>query len=107
MAQLDQKQTEIRKVFDTLSDAARRRDLSALISCYAKDVVAYDVLPPLALRGVEAYRKSWELGFSMTEGPFNVEYEDIKIVSGDDVAFVHALEHCVTVDKKDGKTLDM
>jgi len=107
MAQLDQNQTEIRKVLDTVRDAARRRDLQALMSCYAKDVVAFDLMPPLAARGVESYRKNWEIGFSMTEGPFTIDYQDINVVSSGDVAFVHALEHCVTVDKKEGKKLDM
>jgi uncharacterized protein (TIGR02246 family) len=107
MAQQDKNQTEIRKVFDTLSDAARRRDLSTLMSCYAKDVVAFDVMPPLVVRGAESYRKNWELGFAMSEGPFNLEFQDMTIASSGDVAFVHTLEHCATTDKKEGKNIDM
>jgi uncharacterized protein (TIGR02246 family) len=102
----DQTEAEVRTLIETLNEAARRKDLKGVMACYANDVVAYDLMPPLETRGAETYSKNWREAFDMSEGPFNIEVSKMTIHAGGDVAFAHALEH-ITGMGKDGKKFDM
>jgi hypothetical protein len=44
---------EIRQVLDRWVVAFRARDIPAIVSIYAPDVVAYDMTPPLRFRGID------------------------------------------------------
>jgi ketosteroid isomerase-like protein len=55
---------EIRQRLDSLVQAIRDKDIEALMSHYAPDVVVYDVMPPPAVQGAGAYRKNFERWFS-------------------------------------------
>ena len=46
---------EIRQWLDQWAKAFRAHDLNAIMSMYAPDVVAYDIVPPLQYVGKEAY----------------------------------------------------
>jgi uncharacterized protein (TIGR02246 family) len=85
---------EIRRLLERWEKAFRAKDLNAVMALYApgEALVAFDVVPPLAKVGREAYRKNYEEFFSMYEGPLEVEIRDLRIVAGEDVAFIHCLE---------------
>ena len=40
--------------------ARRAKDVDALMSHYASDVLLYDHAPPLRYHGVDVYRQNWE-----------------------------------------------
>lgn len=101
----NQNEAEVRRLLDTWVDAAHEKDVAGLMACYAPSVVAFDLMPPLEITGADAYKKNWELAFSMSEGPFGVELRDLEISASDDVAFAHALEH-ITTTSTDGKPVD-
>jgi len=107
MATQDQNEAEVRKVLDTLIEGARRKDIAQVMSCYAPDLVAFDLMPPLTTAGAEAYKRNWELAFAMSEGPFGIELWNVVLAVGADVAFAHALQHCTGTSKQDGKPFDM
>lgn len=102
----EQSEEQIRSLITKYVDAARRKDLAEVMSCYARDLVAFDLMPPLRQGGVAAYEKLWDQAFSMTEGPFGVEMRDLSIAASGDVAFACALEH-VKAAAKDGPGADM
>jgi ketosteroid isomerase-like protein len=54
--------------------------------------VAYDIVPPLQRVGRDMYRKNYEEFFAQYEGPIDFELRDLRIVAGNDVAFLHAVE---------------
>jgi uncharacterized protein (TIGR02246 family) len=83
---------EIRQVLDRWVEAFRARDIPAVMSIYAPDVVAYDITPPLRFRGIDAYRKDYEDYFDAYDGPVDVELRDVAIVAGKDVAVAFGLE---------------
>jgi ketosteroid isomerase-like protein len=62
------------------------------MSIYAPEVIAYDIVPPLRFVGAETYRKDYKEFFAQYDGPIDVEYRDLKIVVGGDVAFAYGLE---------------
>ncbi|HXZ33431.1 MAG TPA: SgcJ/EcaC family oxidoreductase [Terriglobales bacterium] len=84
----------IRDVYDRWAKAFRAHDPDAIMALYAPGdaVVGYDIVPPLQYVGKEAYRKDYQEFLAQYDGPIEVEYRDMRIIAGSDVAFIHALE---------------
>lgn len=53
-------EAEIRQLIDDWIEAFRAKDVERIMSFYAQDVVAYDIVPPLQCKGAAEYRKDWE-----------------------------------------------
>ena len=87
-------------------EATRNKDINSALSCYAPDVLSFDVVDPLEYRGSEAIRTRLENWFSSFQGAIGLEISDLKISSGTDVAFCYGLCH-VQATTKDGNKLDM
>ena len=47
----------IRELIDGFVEAVRAKDINGVMSVYAPDLVAFDVVPPLQYVGAEAFRK--------------------------------------------------
>jgi uncharacterized protein (TIGR02246 family) len=88
-------EAEIRARIADWSKAARGKDLNGVMSHYAPDVVAFDAITALQIKGAEAYRKHWQACLEMCAGPTTFEIYDLDIKVRDDVAFGHYLVHCV------------
>ena len=66
--------------------------MKGALAHHAKDMVTFDVPLPLQSKGIEAYRRTWELFFdSNPGGKGSFELRELKIIVGDTVAFCHAL----------------
>jgi uncharacterized protein (TIGR02246 family) len=100
-------ETEIRAVYDRWAAAFKARDLDAIMSVYASgnNLVAYDIVAPLQYVGRDAYRKDYEEFLAQYQGAIDVEYRDLRIVAGNDVGFVHALER-ISGTLKNGQKLE-
>lgn len=74
--------------------AVRRRDMEAILSNHAQDVLLFDVPPPLRSKGIDAYRQSWELFFRWA-ADYNVfDVSELEVTASDTVAFCHGIIHC-------------
>jgi len=82
----------IRQLIDGLVAAIRTKNIDGVMSSYATDLVAFDIIPPLQFRGVGAYRKPWQDVFERFQ-TLDYEVRDLGITAGDDVAFSHSLNH--------------
>ena len=85
---------DIREVLELWARNTRKGRLDEVLSHHAKDAVIYDVLPPLAYNGSEAYRKSWGDWQPELEGEGEFELEDLRISAGDDVGYAFGLIRC-------------
>ncbi len=54
----------------------------------------FDVPPPLESKGIDAYRKTWDLFFSWSDDPVVFDFNEMDITAGNDVAYVTALMRC-------------
>ena len=99
-------EAEIRQWLDRWAKAFRAHDVNAIMSLYAPGVVAYDIVPPLQYVGADAYRKDYEEFLSQYQGPIDIEYRDLRIIAGDNVAFIHALER-MSGTLKNGQKSDL
>lgn len=95
---------QIREAIQGFADAVRARDLERMMSYYAPDVVAFDLMPPLRLIGREEYQRSWEGALSAMEGDILMEATDLDVSASGSVGYAHALSH-MTVGTKDGGTM--
>jgi len=84
---------EIESRIETLALAIRNKNLDHLMTHYAPDVVVYDLLPPLDVRGIAAYRRNFEKWFESMSGRINYEMLDVHIAADEGHAFVHCLSH--------------
>jgi uncharacterized protein (TIGR02246 family) len=98
----------IRNVYDRWAKAFGAHDIAGIMAVYAPGdaLVAYDVVPPLEYNGYDAYKKDYEEFLAMFDGPFTVEFREMRVYAGADVGFVHTLER-ISGKMKDGKPLDM
>jgi len=97
----------LRRLIEDRIEAIRAKDIPAVLSVYAPDVVSYDVIDPLRHAGREAIGKRLEAWLSQfQEGPIGYEVRDLELAVGGDVAFSHGLSH-VSATTTEGKLIDM
>ena len=99
-------EARIRKEIESWAEALARRDVDALVSHYAPDVVVADLAPPLWNTGVETVRRNLEAWLpTWSRGPA-IEIRDLHVTAGDDVAFTRSL-HRLHGTKTDGYEADL
>jgi ketosteroid isomerase-like protein len=89
----------------SLTQAIRDKDIDYLMTHYAPDVVAYDIMPPLAVLSAADYRKKFEQWFASMRGPIDYEMDDLRISMSESHAFCHCVSH-VRGTRTDGEKAD-
>jgi len=97
---------EIRSLIESWAAAVRRKDMDGILAHHADDFVMFDVPPPLVLRGLEAYRKSWPQFFAASPTPSAFDIRELTIEADGNVAFAVALMRCGIVEGDASNTLD-
>ena len=85
--------TSVRDRVASLTQAIRDKDIDYLMTHYAPDVVAYDIMPPLAVLSAADYRKKFEQWFASMRGPIDYEMDDLRISMSESHAFCHCVSH--------------
>ena len=90
---MTEEEAEIEAVVHERIDAIRSKNASRAISTLARDAVAFELAPPLAVsshaaRDVEALG-AWLAGFEQID----IEVRDMEIEADNRVGFAHALHH--------------
>jgi len=96
-------ETAIRDLVESWAGAVRAKDFDRILAHHSADILMFDVPPPLASKGIDAYRKTWDLFFTWSDEPVVFEIQDMEIVAGSDVAFVAALMRCAGTEKSGEK----
>lgn len=85
----------IRAVIDTWVDAALHRDVARVTSLYVQDVVSFDAIGPLQIRGLDAWRAHWSSCMEQCPGDMVFRVQDVHVeTGGGDIAFARFLMHC-------------
>jgi ketosteroid isomerase-like protein len=83
---------QIRQVVDDWTRRIREEDKEGMVIHHTDEIVMFDVIPPLKIVGLAAYKKQWEPFFEESpggDGSFDID--ELEITAGDDVAFCHGL----------------
>jgi ketosteroid isomerase-like protein len=89
-------ESQIKALIEAWADAVRRHDLSAILAHHEQEIVMFDVPPPLQSRGLDEYKKTWDLFFRYHQPSQAFDIEELAITAGDDVAFAVAIMRCVS-----------
>jgi ketosteroid isomerase-like protein len=87
-------ENQIKTIVETWAEAVRRHDLPGILSHHEQNIVMFDVPPPLQSRGMDEYRKSWDLFFRYHQPSQAFDIEELTITAGEDVAFAVAIMRC-------------
>ena len=99
-------EAQIRQRVAGWAKALRTKDVDGLMSHYARDIVVFDLPPPLEFKGVVAYRKNWTDWFATFRGPIGYEIRDLNVTAGSDVAFCRSLNR-ITGTRTNGENSDV
>ena len=97
-------EAQIRARVDEWANAFRSKDIDRVMSVFAPDVVAFDIVAPLAYNGRDSYRKQWEKLFASSQGPIEYEIRDLKVGADHDLAFSHSINRIKGTMKNGQKT---
>jgi ketosteroid isomerase-like protein len=86
--------------------AIRAKDIDAVMSLYASNVVSFDLGPPLRYAGADNKRRAWQEVFAAYPGPIAYEVHELNVTTHGDLAFVHSLNH-VSGSLASGHTSDL
>src|SRR5690349_19760578 len=88
-------EAEIRRLPDSWIEAIHARDIDRILSHHSADMVMFDVPGPLQLRGLSAYRQSWDLFFRhFPESGGVFEIAEMQIIAADSLAFAYGVLRC-------------
>ncbi len=90
----------IRELVEDWARAVRAKDLKGILANHSPEMLMFDVPPPLESKGIDAYRKSWDLFFSWSDDPVVFDFNEMEITAGNDVAYVTALMRCAGTETK-------
>jgi uncharacterized protein (TIGR02246 family) len=94
----------IRDLVENWARAVRTKDLDGILANHSPDMLMFDVPPPIQSKGIEAYRKTWDLFFSWSQDSGVFDISEMNITAGNDVAFVTALMRCAGTEANGDKT---
>jgi uncharacterized protein (TIGR02246 family) len=94
----------IRDLVENWARAVREQNLDGILAHHSPDVLMFDVPPPLQSKGIEAYRKTWDLFFSWARDAGVFDITEMGLTAGDDVAFVTALMRCAGTETSGERT---
>jgi ketosteroid isomerase-like protein len=99
-------EARIREIIEERVEAIRLKDVEALMSAHAPDVVMFDALDPLRYIGSEAVGERAGQWLSWYRGPVGYEVRDLSVTAGGGAAFCHYL-YRVTGTMTNGREVDM
>jgi uncharacterized protein (TIGR02246 family) len=98
-------ESEIRELIDRFAKSFRAKDIEGVMSVFAPEIVSFDIVPPLQTVGAERFMKHWRDLFESFQSPIDVEFPEVSITAGDDVAFSYCL-HRMKGTMKNGRQTD-
>jgi len=86
---------EIKALLEAWAEAVRRHDIQAILAHHDRDMVMFDLPPPLQCKGIAAYEETWGLFFRYHKPGAAFNLEELSVTAGQDVAFAVAIMRCV------------
>ena len=83
---------QIRALLENWAKAVRAKDMDGALAHHTDDIVMFDVPMPMQAKGMEAYKKTWELFFANSPGgPGAFDITELQITARETVAYAHAI----------------
>ena len=105
-AQLAADTAEIERIVATRIAGLYDKNIEAAMAHVAADILCFDLAPPLAARGADAYRGGLEAWFPTWDGPIGYKATRLEVTLGGDVAFTTAINR-IGGRKTDGEIIEV
>jgi ketosteroid isomerase-like protein len=86
-------ETLIRQRVEDWAKALRAKEIDAVMSFYAPNIVSFDLDPPLRYAGTLSKRRAWQEFFAVHTGAISYEVRELDVATNSELAFVHSLNH--------------
>lgn len=85
----------IRALENQFMAAFNAKDVDAIMKVYAPgdELFVFDLVPPRAYLGWDAYKKDWQTFMAGTPGPIKADLSDLSIMSDGKIAYGHSIQH--------------
>lgn len=94
MKDIPSTESEVRTVLEAWAAATRQNKKGDILKNHAKDLIIFDVLPPMKYESADSYRRSWDEWQPETQGEAIFNLEDLSVTAGNEVAFAHSFIRC-------------
>ena len=94
---------DIRNLVESWAKAVRTKNLDGIIANHSPEVLMFDVPPPAQSKGIDAYKKTWDVFFAWFQDSGVFAIKELNITAGDDVAFATALMRCAGTEANGDK----
>jgi ketosteroid isomerase-like protein len=71
-------EVKIRALLERWAKAVRSRDYPGILAGHAPEMRMFDVPPPFESKGLQEYRRTWDLFFSTSEDPIVFDFDDTR-----------------------------
>jgi uncharacterized protein (TIGR02246 family) len=92
-------EAEVRALVERWAKAVRAKDMDGILASHSAEILMFDVPPPFESKGIEAYRKTWDLFYASQPEPIAFDIRSMEVVAGSEIAFVAALMQCAEKGK--------
>src|SRR5215831_558313 len=92
--QAETAESQIHALIEAWAEAVRRHDISGILAHHERDIVMFDLPPPLQCKGIEAYEQTWDLLFRYHKPGTAFDIKELGVTAGHDVAFAVAIMRC-------------
>ena len=87
-------ESQIRDLIENWARAVRSRNIEAILKQHAPEILLFDVPPPVQSKGIDAYRRSWDVFYRWFGDAGIFELNELKVTAGSDIAFCTGLIRC-------------
>ena len=94
----------IRELIVNWARAVRMGNLEGVLANHSPDILMFDVPPPLQSKGIDAYKKTWDLFYSWYHDSGVFDIIEMDVTAGNDVAFATALMRCAGIEASGEKS---
>jgi ketosteroid isomerase-like protein len=87
-------ESKIKALIEAWAEAVRRHDYSGILAHHERDIVMFDLPPPLQSRGIDEYKKTWDMFFKYHKPSQAFDIEELAITADEEIAFAVAIMRC-------------
>jgi ketosteroid isomerase-like protein len=96
-------EVQIRNLVESWARAVRRKNIDGILANHSPEILMFDVPPPVQSKGMEAYKKTWDVFFTWFQDSGVFDISELNITAGNDVAFATALMRCAGTEANGDK----
>ena len=96
-------EAQIRNLVEDWARAVRSKNIDGILANHSPEILMFDVPPPVQSKGMEAYKKTWDVFFAWFQDSGVFDISELNITAGDDVAFATALMRCAGTEANGDK----